>query len=282
MIDKFEIKTDRGSIPLLDNPYFTLTDIDGFTRADSEISSVVIPYVDGDYVNTSRVIPRIVVIYLRLKESAGIDLAKRYLMQFIKPKKTASLHIIRNEKNVELSGIVQKIELPRFAQGCTMAVTLHCSNPYWQDSEYIIGEITKILKTHYFPLPEGLAFTDEGIVMGVYEQGVVQDVANSGDTETGMLITIYARGTAVNPKITNTETGEFIGANVTMQGDDELVINTLRGQKSITLNGENIIDKLTAKSTFLQLGLGANEFRISAHYGLSDLSFTMLYKQQYV
>lgn len=284
MINSFDFISAKGTtMPLLGNPYFTLTDIDGFTTLQSDIASVIVPFVDGDTVNNIQAQPRTVVLYLRIKDTAGIEAAKRYILQYVKPKLTGTLQLQQDGRRTELTGLVEAIELPRFEQGCTMAITLHCSQPYWQDINYVVTEISEIIDLHYFPIPEGgLAFPPEGVPFGAYDDDLTQQLTNNGDVETGLIITIVATGDVTNPKIYNTLTGEYIGITGSLAGNDFVTISTIKGAKTITKNGENIIDQITAGSTFLQLATGTNEFTIQADSGISNVYFTLTYKQLYV
>ena len=284
MIKSFDFVSAKGAaMPLLNSQYFTITGIDGFTTVQSSIASVVVPFVDGDTITNIQAQPRSVVLYLRLKETAGIETAKRYIFQYVKPKLTGTLRLEQDGRNIELVGVVEAIDLPRFEQGCTMAITLHCSQPYWQDVDFVVQEISQIINLHYFLLPEGgLAFSADGVPFGAYDDDLTQELPNNGDVETGMVITIIALGEVVNPRIYNTYTGEYIGVTDTLQGNDAVTISTIKGQKTITKNGENIIDKIMSGSTFLQLATGTNEFTIQADGGISNVYFTMTYKELYV
>lgn len=284
MITAFNFISAKGAaMPLLNSQYFTLTSIDGFTTVQSSLASVVVPFVDGDTITNIQAQPRSVVLYLRLKEAAGIEAAKRYIFQYVKAKLNGTLQLQQDGRDIQLSGVVEAIDLPRFGQGCTMAITLHCSQPYWQDVDFVVAEISQIIDLHYFPIPEdGLAFPIEGVPFGMYDDDLTQELTNEGDVETGLLITIIALGNVTNPRIYNTQTGEFIGVTDTLQGNDAVVISTIKGQKTITKNGVNIIDKITRGSTFLQLETGTNEFTIQADSGINNLYFTLTYKQLYI
>lgn len=270
-------------MPLLSNSYFNLIDFDGLTAIQSDISSVVIPYVDGDIVNKIQAMPRTVTLYLRLKQAAGIENARRYIMQYVKPKLTGKVRMERDEHILELEGLVEEISLPRFEAGCVMAITLHCSQPYWQDLKQVISGLSQILNLHYFPINQGgLAFPVEGIPFGAYDDDLTQDIYNAGDVSTGIVIQIVANGTVVNPRIYNTLTGEYIGITDTLTLNDEVVISTVKGEKFISKNNVNIIDKIASGSTFLQLETGSNTFTISADSGVEAVYFAIMYRQKYV
>lgn len=284
MIKSFNFVSAKGAeMPLLGNPYFTLTAIDGFTTVQSDLASVTVPFVDGDTITNIQAQPRTVVLYLRIKDAAKVETAKRYIFQYVKAKLQGTLQLQQDGRNIELVGVVEAIELPRFEQGCTMQITLHCSQPYWQDVDFVVAEISQIIDLHYFPLPEGgLAFPVDGVPFGAYDDDLTQELENEGDVETGLLITIIALGDVTNPRIYNTQTGEYIGVTDTLEGNDAVVISTIKGQKTITKNGVNIIDKITAGSTFLQLDTGTNEFTIQADSGIDNVYFTLTFKQLYV
>lgn len=278
MIEVFEfIAPDGAAMPLFSNDFFNLVDITGLTTLNSNVASVVVPYMDGDVVNSVQAQPREVTLYLRLKQSAGIQAAERYVMKYVKPKLSGTLHIVRDDMDIRLEGIVTAVDLPRFTQGCTMAVTLYCAMPYWVDSEAVQAEISPIINMHHFPV----SFPEEGIVLGTFDNDLSQHLVNRGDVETGMKITMIATGEVVNPKLT-AEDGRFIGINDTLQENDEVIINTVKGEKSITKNGVDILNKIAEGSHFLQLQTGDNRFTISADDGVNSIYFTLEYKRLYI
>ncbi len=280
----FEYIGAKGTaMPLFGNEYFNIVGADGLTTVMSNISAVVVPFVDGDTVTNVQATPRTVVLYLAPRQSISVEDVERYVLRHVKPKQTGRLHIKRDGRDIELAGIVEAIDLPRFERGCIMAITMHCSMPYWQDVDYAVAEISEIINLHYFPLDlGGLAFPADGIPFGVYDDDLTQTVQNRGDVEAGMIIQIIATGTVVNPRIIDSETGEYIGVNDTLQGNDEITICTLKGQKSISKNGANVIDKILEGSTFMQIPTGDTEYTIGADSGIDNLYFTLSFKQRYI
>lgn len=280
----FEYISAKGTtMPFFGNEYFNIVGADGLTTVMSDISAVVVPFVDGDTVTNVQATPRTVVLYLAPRQDAGVEEMERYVLRHVKPKQTGRLHIERDGRNIELAGIVEAIDLPRFERGCIMAITMHCSMPYWQDVDYAVAEISEIINLHYFPLDlGGLAFPADGIPFGVYDDDLTQTVTNRGDVEAGMIIQIIATGEVVNPRIIDRATGEYIGVDDTLQGNDEVTIVTLKGQKSITKNGVNVIDTITEGSTFMQIPTGETEYTIGADEGIENLYFTLSFKQRYI
>lgn len=270
-------------LDLFRNPYFELVHADGLTEIASDIASSTTPGMDGDKVNSVRAQPRSIVLDLRVKNSASVEEAKRYILQTVKPKQTGRLVLHREGRDMEIAGVAQAIAMPRFVQGVVMQITLHCSEPYWQDVENVLLEISRIIDLHYFPQDKGgLAFPVAGVVMGEYDLNMTRTYTNDGDAECGMVITIIAVAPVKNPTIYKPD-GTFIGVNESMVAGDEIVINTNRGEKGITKNGANILNKIKPGSTFIQLETGDNVLTIgSDDETAGNMYFTLTFKRRFV
>lgn len=281
---KLEYITEKGAVlPLTNNSKFKLSNVDGITLAEVDISSTTVSGMDGDFVTAKTTQPRSIVLDISI-ETADVESVKRYIMQYIKPKQTATLRMTQNDRVTQIKGIVESIEMPRFSNAVTMQVSLYCSQPYWEDVNSTVTEITEVIDMHYFTdEPEDmLYFIDDGIVMGEYDANRTKTIINDGDVSVGMEIHIIALGGVTNPVLYKSS-GEYIGADVTMNTNDEIIIDTVKGQKSITLNGENIMAKLKRGSTWLQLDTGDEDYTIDSEDGTeSNMYFTIIYKQRYV
>lgn len=277
------VGANGSMIDLLNNPYFHLMEVDGMTGIASEITAATTPGMDGDKVNSIRAQPRTVVLDLRIKHSANVEEAKRYILQTVKPKQKGRLILHQDGRDVEIAGVVDEISMPRFAQDVTMQVSLYCSAPYWQDVENVVIEISRVLDAHYFPIEVGgLAFPVDGVVMGVFDINMTRTYTNDGDAECGMVITIIALGDVINPRIYKSD-GSFIGVNDSMVVGDEIVINTNRGEKGITKNGVNILNKITPGSTFIQLDTGDNELTVDSDGDTEgNVYFLLTFKRRFV
>lgn len=270
-------------IDLLANDYFYLTAADGLTSISADLSASVTPSMDGDTVNNIQATPRGIVLDMKIKSGVDVEEASRYILRTIKPKQRGTLRMTRGDRVTEIEGIVDKIELPRFGQGVIMQVSLYCSEPFWTDAEYIALEISRIIGLHYFPIElGGLAFPAEGIPLGQYDTDMTRTYTNDGDAESGMLITIIALAEVVNPTIYKSD-GSYIGIIDTLQANDEVVINTMRGHKSITKNGDSIFSKIKRGSTFFQLDTGENEFTLDSDGDTEgNMYFTLTFKRRFV
>lgn len=272
-----------SALDLFDNPYFILTHVDGLTGVSSSVSSSTTPGMDGDTVNNIQTQPRSIVMDLRIRPGVIVEEAKRYILRAIKPKQSGSLRLIYRGRDIQISGIIAEVKMPRFTDTVIMQVTLYCSQPYWRDAEYIALEIARFIDLHYFPIEEGgLAFPEEGLPFGEYNVNMTQTFTNDGDADCGMLVTIIAFAAVSNPTIYKSD-GSYIGIIDDLSAGDEVVINTNRGEKSVTKNGESIFSKLRPGSVFLQMEPGDNEFTIDSEDGTEgNMYFTLTFKRRFV
>lgn len=281
---KLEYITAKGDIlSLTGNPNFKLSNVDGLTVANVDLSSSTVASMDGDVVNNERTTPRGIVLDITI-EGADVEAKKRYILHYIKPKQKARLRWTQDDREIEIEGIIEAIEMPRFTNTVVMQVSMYCSQPYWEDIAFVVQEISEVLNLHYFTNYEDdmLYFPAEGIPFGEYDTNRTKVFENSGDVSVGMEIRIIALGNVGNPIIYNSD-GKFFGVNTSMQAGDEIVISTVKGKKTVTKNGENVLANIMPKSTWLQLEVGENEFTIDSDDGTEgNMYFTVAYKQRYV
>ena len=289
---RFDFVSVRGELlSLSSNADFYLTHIDGQTVANASLSSNVIGGVDGDTVSNMQADPRPIILDLRIREGVDVEDAKRRILRVIKLKQNGTLVWSQNERTVEITGKVERIEMPRWANGVVMQIEMHCEQPFWEDINEIVEQISEAISLHYFtdnPF-DMLYFPEDGIVIGEYDTTRSKHFYNDGDVSVGLEIDILAMDTVTNPIIYGAN-GDFFGVGygtadkkVVMQRGDKIVITTHRGKKSVTLNGVSIFNKIKPKSSWLQLGTGDNQFAINSDdESLTNMSFSLIFKQRYI
>ena len=275
------ISTAFGTLPLWHNQYFIVSDVDGMTAADVDVASNTVYSMDGDKITNMQTQPREIVLDLTIKPDVNVQEAREHILRYLKPKQSATLlmryDLSGAEQSKAINGRISRIEMPRFSDKVVAQITLYCAQPYWEDAEFIVKYISDILDLHHFEIT-----WSQPLPMGVYDLTRTREFINEGDAAVGMVITITAQGAVKNPALYDNMTGEFIGINDTLAAGDEVVINTIRGQKSITKNGVNVLSKLRQGSKWLQLDVGSNIFLIDADEGASEMYFTLIFKQAYV
>lgn len=289
---KFDYISARGDrLPLATNEYFDLIHVDGMTTAATSISSSTLGGADGDIINLVHANARPIVIDLRVKSGVNVEDAKRAILRVVKIKQTGTLEWTQNNKTLVISGVVENVDMPRWTNAVTLQISMYCSQPFWEDLDFIVEQISEAIALHYFTDSETgmLYFPEAGIPLGEYDTIRTKHFYNDGDVAVGLEISIVAFATVTNPIIYDGN-GNFLGVGygdgakrVQLNAGDNVVITTTKGNKGITLNGKSILSKLRPQSTWLQMEAGDNIFTINSDDdNLSNMAFSLIYKQRYV
>lgn len=287
---KLDFISARGdTMPLANNPLFYLKEIDGQTEANTSIASAVIGGIDGDTVNNIQATPRTIIIDLQPRSGVDVEEAKRAILKYVKLKQQGGLLWTQNERTVIITGVVESVEMPRWTKTAVIQITLHCEQPFWEDIDDVIQQISEAINLHYFTdnAADMLYFPAEGVPFGEYDTLRTKTFYNNGDVAVGLEIHILAHDTVTNPIIYD-QNGDFFGVGynanpLAMSVGDEIIITTHKGRKKVTLNGVNIFDKIKPNSTWVQLETGDNVFSINSDDdSLTNMSFSLIYKQRYI
>lgn len=305
---KLQYVSARGDVlTLSENKYFNIANVDAMTTATAALSSSTTSGGDGDTVTNAQAPPRGIVLDLEVKPDINVEEAKREVLKIVKLKQRGTLILTQNERTVQITGVVEIFDMPRWTNAVIMQITLHCEQPFWEDVENVVQQISEAIDLHYFTTSgvDMLYFPADGIPFGEYDTIRTKSFYNDGDVDVGLEITILAHDTVTNPIIYD-RNGNFFGlgyritytsepdadGNATssamenpfvMQAGDNVVISTHKGRKTVKYNGVLIFDKIKPNSTWLQLETGDNQFSIdSDDESISNMSFSLIYKQRYI
>lgn len=289
---KLDYVSARGEkLPLVGNPLFLITNVDGMTRATTSLSSVVVGGLDGDEINNAQAQPRSIIIDLQIRDDVNVEDAKRAVLQVIKIKQHGSLVWEQNNKTLTITGVVESVEMPRFANGVVMQIALHCEQPFWEDIDFIVQQIDEAIGLHYFTYTVGdmLYFPAQGLPFGEFDVSRTRHIHNVGDVAVGLEIEILAYSTVTNPIIYDTD-GNFFGVGygdgikqVVMHEGDIIRVTTHKGKKSVTMNGTSILGRIKPNSTWLQMQAGDNTFSVDSEEDeINNMTFSLIFKQRYI
>lgn len=289
---KLDFISARGVVlPLVNNPLFHIVNVDGMTTSATDISSVAVGGIDGDEVNNIQAQPRPIILDLEIREGVNVEDAKRAVLQVVKLKQRGSLIWEQNNKTLNITGIVESVDMPRFTNEVIMQIGLHCEQPFWEDIDYIVQQIDEAIRLHYFTTVEGdmLYFPEQGIPLGEFDVSRTRHINNAGDVSVGLEIEILAYKTVTNPIIYDTD-GNFFGVGygdgikkVVMHEGDIVRITTHKGNKTVTMNGTSIIGRIKPQSTWLQMQAGENTFSVDSEEDETDnMTFSLIFKQRYI
>lgn len=265
-----------------------ITEIEGLGPTKADINMTQLATADGGIFNSARVNSRNIVIKARFTYANTIEEARLASYKFFPIKQPVTFHVETDSRIAETTGYVESNEPVIFSDECDMQVSILCESPYFLSvSEDGKKETTFAGIDFLFEYP----FENEDLHEPTLEFGnIVNKKENTvyydGDAETGCIIQIHAVGEATNVTIYNIKTREIMALDsdklVALTGagisyGDDITINTIKGQKSITLlrNGVtyNILNILGKDADWFQLAKGDNLFTFTADYGESNLQF---------
>lgn len=269
------------SIVFSNRPPFILSNIEGLGDVDADVQTQKSPFQDGETQLDTNLDPRYIAMEVSIVEK-NIDEYRRYLSSIMNPKFNG---ILRYEDDLIIREIVCVNEhVPIFTNKTKSShkvkVSLVCPNPYWQDAMDSIDEMAVFVGKFEFPLeiPH-----DTGMEFG--DQGEIITIENPGDAETPVVIEF--NGPAVNPKVTNLTTGEYILVNRTIAEEQKLIIDTEFGVKKVEIHDENgLVENafhwIDLGSSFWQLQQNDNEIEYEADVGMNDARVIITRKNRYV
>lgn len=312
----FTLENERGNqlvFNQLGGPY-TIEEIQGLNPAPATINTSEVALLDGQQFNSSKVQMRTLSIAFAIEYDAAENRIAAF--RVCRPKHKIRAYYVSETRDVYIDGYVQSVDVTYFAMKQVCTVTILCPLPYWRVAQAVIDEMSSVTSLFHFPFAStGTAVDtttlmtdddnhimtdDESILLGndVVIQGVKEivfgyidmlssiEIANNGEVETGLIIVLQAFGPITNPKVYDYETGEFIGVNFTMQAGDTITIDTMAGEKSVTLLRDgattNIFNSLMKGVTWLQLPFGGGVYTHEIGGGTpGDLVITISHNDLY-
>lgn len=225
-----KVENHRGDIlTLTNNPNYKIYRVEGLNPPQASINSSVNTTQDGSKVNSARVESRNIVIYVSIE--GDIEANRINLYKYFPVKKSITLYFSNGTRDVSICGNVEIIECDLFANKQVAQISIICPNPYFKGIDELVTIFSDIMPMFEFPF----SISAEGVEFSSITPNIRKSIVNAGDTESGVIIELFATGTVVNPIIYDVFKGTYIALNLTMQPLDTIIINTNVGEKSITL-----------------------------------------------
>lgn len=269
---------------------FILTGAEGLHGIETDIAESETPYTDGSTVESVRALPRGIELTFALR--GNIKNSIDFFTGIVKSKQTVTLRETDGDRDISISGIATVPPYSRMLSACKITLSIYCPQPYWENVNNIVIAISEYVNMLYFP-DAGQHFTEEGRPFGAIDTTLTKTFTNASDTAVGMIINLVALGEVVNPRIscsTGEQNGWFMRLNVTLRLNDELQICTVKGQKSITINGRDIYNGSPILNAlewegedWLQLETGENTFSVTTEGAAtnSNVYFSLIYRGRY-
>ena len=273
----------RGeSITFSNNSSFFIGSVEGLGDVDANNQSQKAPYQDGDSYIDSNLEPRFLSFQVTIRGLNDTDISEKrsQLASLFNPKLGLGVF------DYKYGDVIRTIEavsehIPKYGTGFEnlgrrhqkALVSLKCPNPYWRSME--VTEEPAFEPLFQFPFE------------GEFQMGMQRDrrtIMNDGDSPAPLFVEFF--GPALNPKIINNTTGEYIKINQELQENERMLIDTTDGKKSVffvdsTGDKRNVFNWIDLNSTFFKLVIGENDIEYTADSDIQGAVVNISYSKLY-
>ena len=260
---------------------FILSSVSGLGGVESDVISSEVVGMDGVFYHGCKKTPRPIpcTVYVKGKNREDMYRQRLKIIGLLRAENdVGTLYYSNDYISVKIGAV--PIVPPDFAERIKnynkADLKFWCPQPLWKSLETKTASIAKI---------DGIGFEKPfqfPITFAHIRNEIVID--NLGTARTPVTITIT--GTGINPAITNTANGKTIALlDKTLADSEQLIINTERGHKSVTLksgstesDGFQYIDPL---SEFWELETGENRIVYSSEDNAEATSIVISYNERF-
>lgn len=265
------VKGANGNVlRLTNNPLYVVTDISGLSPETAVINTSTVGTNDGTKYNSARINQRNIVITIYFQ--GDIEASRIALYSYLKSKQPCRVYYSNENRNVYIDGYVESMPCDYFSRSEFMQISIICPNPFFRNIKETVSEMSIVESLFEFPFD----IPASGVDFSTLSDVALATVQNNGDISSGMIIELNASGAVVNPSIINANTLDRFDLNFSMQSGDKIIIDTIKGEKSVKLVRfgvtRNIINSIGKYPNWLQLDIGPNTFTFSADSGAENLS----------
>ena len=170
---------------------------------------------------------------------------------------------------------------------CKFKIEGYCPDPLFSEQvESKVAAASTIPMFHFPLIISKNPSPPSGVIFGLRQPSLIAAINNSGAVDVGMKIVFKANGTLYGPSLINVDTQKYFKVNKTMQAGEEIMIDTIIGEKKIqgTLNGitSNYFKYRDLDSEWLQLKVGDNLFRYDADENVENLEVYIYFNNKYL
>lgn len=270
---------------------FLIKSITGLGPVKANVNTTEVATNDGSMFNSTRLSQRNIVIqmvFVNTIYGEDIEEIRQKSYKYFPIKKNVELVIETDNRYVRTMGYIESNEPDIFSKQEGTQISIICPDPYFYSASEDGNNVTDFYSIDpMFEFP----FSNESLTEHLHTFGEIQIktdgvVTYVGDSEIGVIIYIHAIGPAEHINIYNTETREVMTIDtvklekLTGRGliaGDDIIINTLKGEKSITLVRSgvsyNILNCLDKNTDWFTLVKGDNIFAFTADSGVTNLQF---------
>jgi len=269
----------KGSQELLfDNIVYKVSDYEGLEASEYDIKTEKNVGHSGERITRKQVLARDISIdFMYMEDRDRVD-TRELLIGFFSPHSGGTLVVnyCGVERKIDYEVKSFKFKSKNIHERLQARVTLKCVDPDFIDT-LVTGETISTWINGWrwrFTLPFKLKEHGE----------TKKNVINKGHVETPIEIRFH--GPAVNPKIVNLTTGEFIRVKKKIEVGEVLYISTAFQDKRVEIirdeGTEDAFDYIDLDSVFFDLQVGDNVLEYSSENGVFPQSVEIYYSNRYI
>lgn len=255
------LENSRGNMITLtgDESAYQIISIKGLNPPSAHLNTTSVAGMDGAMYNSGRLNTRNIVITAKI--NGDVEENRQNLYTYCPTKEKVRFYFSNNNRDVYIDGYVDSVECDLFTNDERMQISIICPQPYFMDTSdtQVNGSSVTGLFTFPFSIEE-----DTPIPFSEYVLDNTIDLYNDSVNEIGVIIDIDVNDSVSSILIRNTGTGETFTLSYSFLENDHITIDTIKGQKSVTLlrNGvyTNLFSAMQRGSVFFQLAAGDNFF----------------------
>ena len=242
-------------------PVYQLVNIEGLNPPPAVLNQTDIYGMDGALFNSSKLATRNIVLTVYI--NGDVEVNRLRLYSYFRTKEKCTFYVTTDTLDVEIDGYVDTVECNMFQQNVFAQISLICMNPYFHGVAQT--ETGMIGAEALFTFPFSINI-DDPIPISNHTEADALVVLNAGESDTGCEIIVSALAGFSTLEIADLTTGDTFKLVGTFLAGDTIIINTVKGAKSVELVRagvvSNALSTLQQDSVFFQLAPGANAFGI--------------------
>lgn len=271
-------------------PYFILGSVDWGQVSSSHHSYKYVNQVGVTIVSTTlETRPVEIIGWVISKTEQEMNARKRVLNRFVNPQQFINLRY--KDYNLDFKPDETVKYTPSIKENneviCKFKITGTAADPMFKDNKETESEAAATVSLFHFPLVINVEDNKYPTIMfGFKHPSLLMEIFNAGDVPTGFKIIFKAKGTLTNPTLLNVNTQKYFKINKTMTAGEEIVIDSVVGEKKVvgTIEGieRNYYKYKDLGSTWLILDVGESIFRYDADTGLENLEVYIYFNNRYL
>lgn len=277
-------------LDVIETPYFVLDTVDWGQVGASHHSYKYVNQVGVTIVSTSLETRDVSIVGWIIGENEqAMEARKKILNRFVNPQQNINLKYKDHNLDFKPTKSVQYTANIKDNNEvvCKFKISGLAADPLFKDNKETLR--TGAVVHGFFHFPMMIDIIDNGyktLMFGYKEPSLLIGVYNKGDVKTGFRLIFKAKGTVVNPSLIDVNTQQYIKINKTLVDEEQVIINTVTGNKRITgiLNGveSNYYKYKDLRSTWLELQVGDNVYGFDADDGIDNLEVYIYFSNRFL